>query len=345
MTSENNWFPEVNSGSDFRDPQNAGPPDLGSASGNKTRRRGGRADCRARGDPGRQCGRARADRAGGADPARLSIPGSPVPGLAGRRRCARRSHGDPLTQPAARDWAVRDYRRYLLRGADPKRSVRYANNALAAVDDFHVRRGLGRPASPAMTCPRPAPRALADNAQIRWVGAVQAWPRVRDRALALLPLYAGLRIGNAVALDVNDVRISARTGELVVYGKAGKVRTVPVAAPLRKPLQDWLDERRTWPGTSDTKALFLNRRGGWLSARSASDVLTAIAENAGLDAPATAHVGRDTFINELIRGGETRSWSPSSPVTPAWRHCASTASPPRPTSRTRSATCPSTAEC
>jgi site-specific recombinase XerD len=36
----------------------------------------------------------------------------------------------------------------------------------------------------------------------------------------------------------------------------------------------------------------------------ASDVFTAIAENAGLDEPATAHVGRHTFINELIRGGE-----------------------------------------
>ena len=116
-------------------------------------------------------------------------------------------------------------------------------------------------------------------------------------ALALLPLYAGLRIGNAVALDINDVRISARTGELVVYGKGDKVRTVPVAVPLRKPLQDWLDQRRTWPGSSDTKALFLNRRGGRLSARGASDVFTAIAGNAGLDEPASAHVGRHTFIN------------------------------------------------
>ncbi|MCW2914509.1 MAG: Integrase/recombinase XerC [Actinomycetia bacterium] len=46
--------------------------------------------------------------------------------------------------PKARDWAVRDYRLYLLRDADPKRSVRYSNNALAALDDFHVRLGLGK---------------------------------------------------------------------------------------------------------------------------------------------------------------------------------------------------------
>jgi hypothetical protein len=55
----------------------------------------------------------------------------------------RRSKGDPLTNPQARDWAVRDYRLHLLRDADPKRSVRYVNNALDALDDFHVRLGLG----------------------------------------------------------------------------------------------------------------------------------------------------------------------------------------------------------
>ena len=288
-------------------PQNAGRPDLGSASENKTRRRGGRATEltaeHAEILAGYAAGLARTALAEQTLRTYLSRVRQYLAWLADDDG-ARRSHGDPLTQPAARDWAVRDYRRYLLRGADPKRSVRYANNALAALDDFHVRRGLGKAGIARDDLPKTAPRALGDNAQIRWVRAVQAWPRVRDRALALLPLYAGLRVGDAVALDIDDIRLSARTGELVVYGKGGKVRTVPVAVPLRKPLQDWLDERRTWPGSSDTKALFLNRRGGRLSARGASGVFTAIAENAGLDEPATAHVGRHTFINELIRGGE-----------------------------------------
>ncbi|MFE3455875.1 hypothetical protein ACFXJ8_43960 [Nonomuraea sp. NPDC059194] len=66
--------------------------------------------------------------------------------------------GDPLIDAHARDWVVRDYRRYLLREADPKRSVRYVNNALAALDDFHLRRAWARPPSPARTSPRPRPR-------------------------------------------------------------------------------------------------------------------------------------------------------------------------------------------
>ncbi|MFI7446684.1 tyrosine-type recombinase/integrase [Nonomuraea sp. NPDC049714] len=213
-------------------------------------------------------------------------------------------NGDPLTDRRARDWAVRDYRHYLLREADPKRSVRYVNNALAALDDFHVRRGLGKADIGREDIPKTAPKAMNAPAQIRWLRAIEDWPHPRDRALALLPFYAGLRIGDAVALDVPDVRLSARKGVLTVYGKGGKIREVPVHPQLRQPLTDWLDARRSWPGAATQRALFLNRRGGRLSARSASAVFTAIAQAAGLEDPTTAHIGRHTFVTQLIRGGE-----------------------------------------
>jgi site-specific recombinase XerD len=212
--------------------------------------------------------------------------------------------GDPLTDARARDWAVRDYRRWLLREADPARSVRYVNNALAALDDFYARRGLGKAAIGREDIPKTAPRAMNASAQIRWLRAIGDWPHARDRALALLPFYAGLRIGDAVALDAADVRISARKGVLVVCGKGGKVREVPIHPALRRPLLDWLDERRTWTGAATQRALFLNRRGGRLSARGASDVFTAIATAAGLEDATTAYIGRHTFVTQLIRGGE-----------------------------------------
>jgi integrase/recombinase XerC len=49
--------------------------------------------------------------------------------------------GDPLGAADGRDWAVRDYRSYLQTVA--KRSPATINSALAAVDDFYVRRGVG----------------------------------------------------------------------------------------------------------------------------------------------------------------------------------------------------------
>ncbi|MGH7736214.1 MAG: tyrosine-type recombinase/integrase, partial [Gemmatimonadales bacterium] len=141
---------------------------------------------------------------------------------------SRRYKGDPLANPRARDWAVRDYRLYLLRDAEPKRSVRYSNNALAALDDFYVRLGLGKAGISRDDLPRTAPKALDGNAQVRWLRAIENWPHPRDRLLALLPFYAGLRIGDAVALDVPDIRMSARRGHLIVYGKGGKIREVPI---------------------------------------------------------------------------------------------------------------------
>ena len=58
----------------------------------------------------------------------------------------------------------------------------------------------------------------------------------RNRAIALLPYYAGLRIGEVGGLDVDDVRLSARKGQLRILGKGrdgGKTRTVAVHADLR----------------------------------------------------------------------------------------------------------------
>ncbi|GGV30005.1 hypothetical protein GCM10010182_61330 [Actinomadura cremea] len=44
----------------------------------------------------------------------------------------RQSKGDPLTDPRARDRAMRDYRLYLLRDATPKRSVRRTTSTSAS---------------------------------------------------------------------------------------------------------------------------------------------------------------------------------------------------------------------
>jgi hypothetical protein len=51
--------------------------------------------------------------------------------------------GDPLADPAARDWAVRDYRSYLVTVA--KRSPATVNKVLSALDDFYTWCGLGAP--------------------------------------------------------------------------------------------------------------------------------------------------------------------------------------------------------
>jgi site-specific recombinase XerD len=209
--------------------------------------------------------------------------------------------GDPLGSAAGRDWAVRDYRGHLQTAL--KRRPATVNNALAAVDDLYIRRGLGPTSAKRAEIPAAAPRALSKRAQIRYLRAVQACSSPRDRALALVPFYAGARIAETVALDLDDVQLSARKGVLRIYGKGQRVREIPIHPQLRKRLTDWLDERHDWLGAKDSPALFLNQRGGRLSARGAHHVITGIAARAGLEDNVTAHVLRHSFATTLVRGG------------------------------------------
>ncbi|MBJ7593862.1 MAG: tyrosine-type recombinase/integrase, partial [Candidatus Dormibacteraeota bacterium] len=209
--------------------------------------------------------------------------------------------GDPLADAAARDWAVRDYRSHLQVVA--KAAPATVNGAVAAVDDFYARRGLGPARAERVELPRQAPRALDKRASLRLLRAVEAHLAPRNRALVGVLFYAGARISEAVRLDVDDVRLSARKGTLRLLGKGGKVREVPVHAQLRTDLALWLEERPNWPNPDGTSALFLNQRGERLSVRGASDLVAAIAEAAGLDDETTAHILRHTFATTLVRGG------------------------------------------
>jgi len=208
---------------------------------------------------------------------------------------------DPLLSADGRDWAVRDYRTHLQTVL--KRSPATVNNALAAVNDLYIRRGVGPAAAARVDAAVAAPRALDKRAQLRYLRAVQTCPSPRDQALALVPFYAGARISEIVALDIDDVARSARKGVLRILGKGERVRQVPIHPQLHAALNGWLAERADWPGATDTPALFLNQRGQRLSVRGAHDIITGIAAAAGLDDDTTVHILRHTFATTLVRGG------------------------------------------
>lgn len=247
--------------------------------------------------------------------ASLSRPGGPLDADTVRVYCSRvrqylawlagaAVNGDPLTNPAARDRAVRDYRTHLMTVA--RRQPSTVNAHLTAVDDFYRRCGLGPASARREDLPKAAPRALDQRAQLRWLRAAEQAPP-RDRALALVGFYAGLRIGETVALDLGDIRMSARKGHLVVrYGKGGRYREVPLHPVLRTTLERWLKDRAQ-RADATSPAVFLNRRGGRLSSRGAYAALAAIAEAAGIDvgrnADFTPHVLRHTAGTTLTRKG------------------------------------------
>jgi site-specific recombinase XerD len=209
--------------------------------------------------------------------------------------------GDPLTNPAARDQAVADWRAYLVTAANQAPAT--VNNALAAVDDFYTRRGMGRATVERTSVPSKAPRSLTRSAQLRWLRAVESDPSPRDRALASLPFYAGARIAETVRLDTSDLAASGYQGVLRIQGNGDRIRDVPIHPNLQADIDHWLADRARWPGADTNPALFLNHRGGRLSVRGARDVIARIAVTAGLGVDTTARVLRHTFAATLVGGG------------------------------------------
>lgn len=89
---------------------------------------------------------------------------------------------------------------------------------------------------------------------------------LRDRAALELLYASGVRVGELVGLDVDDLDLDRRTVQ--VLGKGSKERTVPFGAPAADALSGWLEQGRPQLVTARSgAALFLGRRGGRVDAR------------------------------------------------------------------------------
>lgn len=106
---------------------------------------------------------------------------------------------------------------------------------------------------------------------------------MRDRAVALLLINTGLRIGECAALDVDDVAISARKGRVIVREcKGDAYREVPLNAEARDAMDAWSAARHKQLPDSDERALFVSRQGAPLSTRALDLVIRALAREADL---------------------------------------------------------------
>jgi len=124
--------------------------------------------------------------------------------------------------------------------------------------------------------PKKSPRFLDVNeaADVVEKPTQSGWYQLRNRALLELLYGAGVRIGEAVALDINDIDLD---GMLVrVKGKGGKERVVPFGPPAAAAIREWLSMAgRQGP-------LFRNRHGGRLSDRYARKIVRDAGLNNGI---------------------------------------------------------------
>jgi integrase/recombinase XerD len=126
---------------------------------------------------------------------------------------------------------------------------------------------------------------------------------LRNRALLELLYSTGARISEAVGLDVDDIDTQARS--VLLRGKGGKQRLVPIGRPAVQTLDAYLVRGRPELARRGrgTAAIFLNARGGRLSRQSAWQVLQDAAERAGITSGVSPHMLRHSFATHLLEGG------------------------------------------
>ncbi|HLF76900.1 MAG TPA: site-specific tyrosine recombinase/integron integrase [Dehalococcoidia bacterium] len=123
----------------------------------------------------------------------------------------------------------------------------------------------------------------------------------RDRALMELLYAAGLRVSEVAGLDVGDIDL--RDGSVRVRGKGNKERVGVFGEPATRALRRYIDGGRRELVAGKETALFLNRFGGRLTARSIQSMVRTYATKAGLPTAVHPHLLRHSFATHLLDGG------------------------------------------
>lgn len=132
---------------------------------------------------------------------------------------------------------------------------------------------------------------------------------LRDRAMFELLYGGGLRISELVSLDLGQVNLGE--GEAIIHGKGSKERVVLFGEPAMQALERYLESGRPAlhaagsgrVGRERSPALFLNRFGGRLTARSVQSLIKRHALAAGVPADVHPHLLRHSFATHLLDGG------------------------------------------
>ncbi len=203
-----------------------------------------------------------------------------------------------------------------LRHADehgPALSASSAARGVIAVRGLHkfaVREGW-TPSDPCLeiqptAIPKRLPKALTYpeiSLILDSAGDLETGSGLRNRGLLELLYGTGVRISEAVGLDIDDLDLEQRT--IVVTGKGDKQRRLPLGEYAASALSDYLVRGRPDFAAKGkgTPRVFLNTRGGPLSRQSAWQILSTAAQKAGISAPVSPHTMRHSFATHLLEGG------------------------------------------
>ena len=155
---------------------------------------------------------------------------------------------------------------------------------------------------------RPLPKILSREEVDRLIAAAGARDGAQGLRLACMVelIYAsGLRVSELTALPL--AALARDPAYLIVKGKGGKDRLVPLNTPARTAVKAYLETRKAFlpKGDAANPWLFPSRaKGGRLTPRRFAQLLDEAAANAGIDpARVSPHVLRHAFATHLLEGG------------------------------------------
>lgn len=172
---------------------------------------------------------------------------------------ANRERFDP-SRITVRD--VADFREHLSRVR--RQAVATTNRALISLRRFlgHLAANGDLPGNPARAVKElrrtpTVPKGLSPAEVRRVMREVELRQDRRAAAILGLMLYGGLRVSDVVRLELPDLEINPRSGQVVCHGKGNKQRIVPLPVEARRVLTEYLETR---PPT-DARAVFIGERG------------------------------------------------------------------------------------
>lgn len=225
--------------------------------------------------------------------------------------------GQQGNEPAPGDISPLDLRGYVAALHETGYAKSSISRQLASMRSFFrfaQREGLveSNPAKP-LRNPRPE-RKLPHFLSSEEIGRLLETPPseqplgLRDRAILETMYSAGLRVGEVVA--VNDEDLDLSEGLVRVRGKGKRERLSPVGSYAKRALQQWLKVRTLSSDCprDESPPVFVNKFGKRITTRSVARMLEKHLKIAGLDRRTTPHTLRHSFATHLLdRGADIRS--------------------------------------
>lgn len=177
---------------------------------------------------------------------------------------------------------------------------------------------------------KPLPKALSVEGAINLVESAakhdlqeDVFLRSRNKAIFELLYSSGLRLSELLGIDLAPIQskdyqssgwIDFDAGEVMVLGKGGKRRTVPVGSAALGAIQEWVTVRGAQTsknlerGPQEIQPLFINKQGKRVSSRTVQKHLAELAVKAGLPTHVHPHMLRHSFASHVLQSsGDLRA--------------------------------------